>query len=577
MKPNFIYFDTEFHSVQEKEVVPVCLCASDGTEIWTHQQPVETLLVCTWFLQKKEQGAVFVCHSAIAESRYLHACGVPWSEIHSAKFLDTYVLAKQMQNCNNKYQYGRYLKDGPFGKVAAKSVPPKMDSELNKGVDNTEVGASYAQVVFNLTGKIVDTRRKDHMRDIIISANTDAIEANRREILEYCASDIEHLPAILEAMWGDYSQYFISGEEAYAAMFRHGRYMTDCARMESVGLPFDLEAARNLGRNFSRAKDAIVERCNKVYPFYVRDTPTRGHCKGEWVFKMERFEKFLMDNDMWNDWPRTDTKRISTKSEVLDKNRSIPEIGMLYETQNSLKQIGWFRPEGADNIYKSVGSDGRLRVFFNPFGTQTGRNAPSPKRGFIFAMASWLRVLLRPGSGRSCYGIDDVGQEVALMGYVTGDDNLVNTYYGGDVYMGFGYLSGMIPPGGKKGDYPTERQVCKACLSGDTLIRTKKGLKPIPYITEEDYLWDGTQWVKSQGVIYNGKQKTIIVEGIRATPDHLIYDGEKFVEAEKWGRDFRGRAEDAYRDTEFFSPSWAEVWELGCGVLRSAVKKWWTT
>lgn len=69
------------------------------------------------------------------------------------------------------------------------------------------------------------------------------------------------------------------------------------------------------------------------------------------------------------------------------------------------------------------------------------------------------------------------------------------------------------------------------CLAGDTVVVTHAGLKTIREIGKDDLLWDGLKWVNHDGVIEKGLQKTIIINGIRLTPDHLILTENGWKEA----------------------------------------------
>lgn len=71
-----------------------------------------------------------------------------------------------------------------------------------------------------------------------------------------------------------------------------------------------------------------------------------------------------------------------------------------------------------------------------------------------------------------------------------------------------------------------QRQVGKvlelACFGPDTQVLTDNGYKDIVEVLITDKLWDGTQWVKHQGLVEKGVQKVVLVDGIKVTPEHLI-------------------------------------------------------
>jgi DNA polymerase len=74
---------------------------------------------------------------------------------------------------------------------------------------------------------------------------------------------------------------------------------------------------------------------------------------------------------------------------------------------------------------------------------------------------------------------------------------------------------------------PDQRQVGKvqelACLSEDTLVLTACGEKRIQNVLPGDLVWDGVNWVRTDGPIYKGEKHVIEYDGLCATPDHLVW------------------------------------------------------
>ncbi|CAM4183136.1 DNA polymerase [Paenibacillus alkaliterrae] len=60
------------------------------------------------------------------------------------------------------------------------------------------------------------------------------------------------------------------------------------------------------------------------------------------------------------------------------------------------------------------------------------------------------------------------------------------------------------------------------CLSGETLVLTDKGWARMVDVESDSLLWDGIEWVQHDGLISNGMQGTIDLDGVRVTPDHKI-------------------------------------------------------
>lgn len=72
-----------------------------------------------------------------------------------------------------------------------------------------------------------------------------------------------------------------------------------------------------------------------------------------------------------------------------------------------------------------------------------------------------------------------------------------------------------------------QRQIGKvqelACLSEDTLVLTLCGDKPIQDVLPGDFVWDGEQWVITDGPVYKGERYVVDYDGLCATPDHLVW------------------------------------------------------
>ena len=65
------------------------------------------------------------------------------------------------------------------------------------------------------------------------------------------------------------------------------------------------------------------------------------------------------------------------------------------------------------------------------------------------------------------------------------------------------------------------------CIALNSPVLTDKGLVPIQDVTADMKVWDGNEFVGHDGVIYKGIKQVMIYEGLRATPDHLVYVEEK--------------------------------------------------
>lgn len=153
---------------------------------------------------------------------------------------------------------------------------------------------------------------------------------------------------------------------------------------------------------------------------------------------------------------------------------------------------------------------------------------------------------------------------------------MLKAYHSGDPYLYFAKLAGAVPKDGTKEEYSRERNLFKStCIRGDCLVRVKfHGYLQIKDIKKGMEVWDGQTWRKCRGAKYMGKKDTLLVEGAHATKDHLILTDSGWVENEFTAKERKGR-KIYYKNAERLqrpSASWAEVWELGCYILKTIFK-----
>lgn len=73
----------------------------------------------------------------------------------------------------------------------------------------------------------------------------------------------------------------------------------------------------------------------------------------------------------------------------------------------------------------------------------------------------------------------------------------------------------------------------RECLDGSVKVLTDHGWKSIIDIRIDDLLWDGEEWVKHGGLLYQGCAKTVSVAGILATGTHLFLGKNSWVSADE--------------------------------------------
>ena len=402
---------------------------------------------------RDNHGAVFIGYGSAAECRSFEALGL---DPHAFGWIDLFAEWRQLTFNNDKCQYGTYFTKTGFRRF---SVAPHYDKNRNKGRDNNAVGAGMVDAVAQLFDVFISSEHKNEMRDLIIADHDEYTEAEQRQIMDYCTSDIKFLPLMWEKMFrllqGDIG---LDSDTLFRVQLRRGEFIASIAKMETVGFPLLVDQVHNLRNNFDKAEDEIItDLVKNHYAFYIREKKRASDVLGRWVDKYDQFVAFIKKQGLYETWPRTvnkDTGRftdtLAREDKILGDYDGIPEIKAYRQAKKLIKQLAWFKEPDTVKLSKSgdffdnVGFDNRLRSFLGPFGTQTGRNAPKASR-FVLAMSSWLRCLIHPEPGFSIIGIDYASQEFAIAAVLANDANMVAAYRSGDPYLYFAKKAGAVP------------------------------------------------------------------------------------------------------------------------------------
>lgn len=135
-----------------------------------------------------------------------------------------------------------------------------------------------------------------------------------------------------------------------------------------------------------------------------------------------------------------------------------------------------------------------------------------------------------------------------VLAYIANQTDVLGVFAsGGDVYSFaasriYGTPYEEITKGRKSGDpeeahkYGMMRQYGKtatlACIAGDTEVLSNRGWVRMVDLRDDDLLWDGEAFVTHAGLIYKGERECIEFNGVTMTPDHKVFDGKKWVEAQ---------------------------------------------
>lgn len=138
--------------------------------------------------------------------------------------------------------------------------------------------------------------------------------------------------------------------------------------------------------------------------------------------------------------------------------------------------------------------------------------------------------------------------ECRVLAYIANQTDVLGVFAsGGDVYSFaasriYGIPYEEITKGRKSSDpeeahkYGMMRQYGKtatlACIAGDTEVLSNRGWVRMVDLRDDDLLWDGEAFVAHEGLIDKGERECIEFNGVTMTPDHKVFDGTKWEEAQ---------------------------------------------
>jgi hypothetical protein len=306
-------------------------------------------------------------------------------------------------------------------------LSPEFKCHVNgKGIPRKNQGLIGALQYFGLDS--IAPKRKDAMRERIMKGwpfTAEEIE----QILAYCAEDVEMLRQLLLKLLPHID---------LPIALHNSEFVADLALSEHVGVPVDMEIFPQLAdkKTWREIRDSMVPLVD-VCGIYVCDT------RGEWHWNNARFEGLLTSEGI--NWPRKeDTGKLDLRRKTFES------MAKAYPQIEPLRQLRYIRDK-LRSIQLSVGHDGRNRTVLWPFSSKTSRTQPKAKH-WIFSPSVWLRFLIKPEPGKALAYIDyssmEFGAGAALSDkHIPGSNNpMLGLYEGGDPYLDFGKIIGLIPP-----------------------------------------------------------------------------------------------------------------------------------
>lgn len=462
---NTIQFDSEFWGSNEPHVTPVCAVIRLMDTNFTYWFPRDKEKFITDWRKVMdlpiEKRPAIISYYTSAEARFLTAMGFTPAELLSWTWLDPYVIWRMLTHSHPSYKYGNYFTKQGIWKTSVPPPPKEYGKNKNEWTEDEEgnrihqkLDPKHKELGKGLYDALaarfhieVDQGHKEFMRDLILNGKGNYTDEERDRILLYCQEDVIHLKKLFIDLYTEIHKA-TSGKCDIPQIAQLSRYIVCCGIMEDVGIPVDVEKLRTLGHNYYPVDDDLIAHCNMSYPIYRERKSTKkereaGHREVRWVESQDAFQKFIAEKRYGDLWPKTETGKFKKDDNTLEQFSGDGVIELFRHTKKSRNFIKYFRPEGFEKIEKNIGSDNRLRLLLSPFASKTGRNQPSISQGYIFGMSTWLRPLIADPV-KTLIGGDFSAQEVALQGWVSGDEKFLSAYASGDPYTWFAQVTGTM-------------------------------------------------------------------------------------------------------------------------------------
>lgn len=369
----------------------------------------------------------------------------------------------------------------------------KFINHIKQGTQGNAIKTSLIECLKNygLAERFTTTEAKNQWRDIILNGD---VEANKEGIIKYCSSDtnelkelalreIEELNKLTEGTlfgsefeWEKFSSYLdddlmLPYNAKNKRTFDLGKFVKSeslnhisVARMYMECYDADPYIISHL--QDWRYMDELKKECNELIPNLFDEKGTRkDEVLKDWIFNNIEGAKEWWDKGRHKNGEiktKTSTGGYSFSGDVVDYfceefegNEKLEKYRVLRKLIQAVQGLarepedakGWYYP----NLYK----DG-LHCHANEHGANTTRFGNKSSAGHIPSWSKSLRSCLKPNNENEVYfSLDFNAQEMWIVGQMSKDYNLLDTYEAKDVYMAMAQQMGKYP---KTLPIPTEEE-----------------------------------------------------------------------------------------------------------------------
>ncbi len=495
---NTISIDFEYNRSSDPDMGLMAVSIAENNKpphsYWLYNAPAAKAWLANQLTEWKDD-YTFIAHNVVAEGSCFIALGL---EPRDFTWIDTYLEYKQLANQNNDYRYGKYVDRAVTGTSIRQSRPLVYRNELIEldemfGEDREDkmkelkarngnasvINQTLENALLNFVPELdYDPNTKRDARHLILERKETYSDEEMAQILDYANDDTKYLRIIADRMLA--AQMERTGwdlkKTLQAANWR-GRYGANVAKYTMKGIPLSLERLHNLEHNAEGVLNAAKEQFNtECWPIFSYKKTPHGWKMSKSTAKTNEMIQHLIDTEglKWRTTKAGDYSTSTADGEPLQQYEDIHPWLKKFVRVRNLESVlkGYKKPNMEKNILDrdtvfrdSVGSDGRLRPWYGPYGTQTGRNAPGAK-AFVFAQAAVMRALVEPPKGRIIQEIDYGSQEAYIAPILSGDAELLRAYTSGDPYLAFAKATGAAPEGATKDTHKDIRTLYKSTVLG---------------------------------------------------------------------------------------------------------------
>lgn len=442
--------DFEYNHENDKFINLVCVAVDDKTFWLRNGEELEEFRA----YMKSLENEVLVAHcSSLAEIPCCIEAGI---DVDKYVWFDTFTTEKRLRSFIGK-------PEGAFSLL-----------ETLK-----EYGLSHA---YNET-------EKQDLRNVILTG--EYLDYRRMEILDYCSEDIKDLKLLAEKQIEKLEHQLsmdwlldvstlkeVHYGELMVFQFISQQSQTNITTGKMYYQPFQADYNKISKMSDPRLVMLLKQNLNVLIPgVYDEFGKQKSGVVREFIMKEDEgaYEWFKNKGYLT---PSKD--EISLKDEYLSEYLSehkgfSDKLDTFRQVTKVIKACSGFQKEGDGNwITPNKFSDG-LHCNASEYGTVTTRYAPKPSKGWIPGIGKALRNLLKPIDKNEVYfSLDFNAQEIWVIGQLSKDVKLLETYSSNDIYMSVAQNMGLYP---KELKIPTEPERSEAWFQPYKPLRQKiKGM-----------------------------------------------------------------------------------------------------